>query len=203
MRASRSWYNLNRPRQAQITAEAAALREDEQPQASSYEAFDLEREGLEGAFARYSPYVAAIGMSLLGRDEELEDLVQEVFLKAHKHLAQLRSPDALKPWLAQITVNTAKRMLYRRRLVRFVGLDDYEGYHHLQSHSADPEQSAQLAQLYKLLDKAPVQERLAWTLRHVQGVRLQEVADLCGCSLATAKRRIASVDALFAKELES
>lgn len=150
---------------------------------------------------RFSPYVAAIGMSLLGRDEELDDLVQEVFLKAHKHLDQLRQPELIKPWLAQITVNTAKRMLYRRRIVRFVGLDDYEGYAQLQSVGADPEQSAQLAQMYTILDKAAVSDRLAWTLRHVHGERLQRVADLCGCSLATAKRRIAAVETLFAQEL--
>lgn len=185
---------LNSSRQAKLT--------NTQAEAShAHGAFDLEREGLEGAFVRFSPYVAAIGMSLLGRDEELDDLVQEVFLKAHKHLDQLRQPELIKPWLAQITVNTAKRMLYRRRIVRFVGLDDYEGYAQLQSVGADPEQSAQLAQMYTILDKAAVADHLAWTLRHVHGERLQRVADLCGCSLATAKRRIAAVELLFTQEL--
>ena len=166
--------------------------------------FDLEREGLEGAFLRFSPYVAAIGLNVLGRDEELDDLVQEVFLRAHKHLHQLRQPEAIKPWLAQITVNTARRMLYRRRLVRFVGLEDPERdpYRTLSAPGLNPEQLTELRQLYALLDRAPVQDRLAWTLRHVQGERLQEVALLCGCSLATAKRRIASVEAMLHAELQ-
>jgi RNA polymerase sigma-70 factor (ECF subfamily) len=43
-----------------------------------------------------------------------------------------------------------------------------------------------------VLDELPAAERLAWTLRHVEGERLEQVARQCGCSLATAKRRIAA-----------
>jgi RNA polymerase sigma-70 factor (ECF subfamily) len=39
---------------------------------------------------------------------------------------------------------------------------------------------------------------VAWLLRHVEGERLQDVALACGCSLATAKRRIASAQAALA-----
>jgi RNA polymerase sigma-70 factor (ECF subfamily) len=38
----------------------------------------------------------------------------------------------------------------------------------------------------------PTQPRIAWILRFVEDYRLDEVADACGCSLATAKRRIAA-----------
>jgi RNA polymerase sigma-70 factor (ECF subfamily) len=37
--------------------------------------------------------------------------------------------------------------------------------------------------------------RIAWTLRYVEREKLEEVARLCGCSLATAKRRIAATQA--------
>ena len=50
-----------------------------------------------------------------------------------------------------------------------------------------------LEALYAALAALPVDERLAWTLRHVEGSTLEEVAVGCGCSLATAKRRIARV----------
>jgi hypothetical protein len=55
---------------------------------------------------------------------------------------------------------------------------------------ADPEARALLAQAYALLQTLPTDERIAWTLRHVERHRLGAVATLTGCSLATAKRRI-------------
>jgi RNA polymerase sigma-70 factor (ECF subfamily) len=54
-----------------------------------------------------------------------------------------------------------------------------------------PDERAMLEGLYVALGKLPVEERLAWTLRHVEGASLDEVAIGCECSLATAKRRIA------------
>ena len=55
-----------------------------------------EEEHLGDLFRRYSPYVATIGIRLLGRDDELDDLVQEVFIEAYRGFHQLRSPDAVK-----------------------------------------------------------------------------------------------------------
>ena len=40
------------------------------------------------------------------------------------------------------------------------------------------------------LQTVPPDDRIAWTLRHVERHRLEAVAELCGCSLATVKRRI-------------
>lgn len=183
---------------------SAPARQPDSARAASEAAdapFDLEAEGLEGAFRRFSPYVASIGIKLLGRDDEIDDLVQDVFLKAHKNLGRLQDPDAIKSWLGRITVNTAKNRLRTRRVKRFIGLDDYGGYLEAVDHRLDPERRAQLAQLYRALDRLPVKLRMAWTLRQVQGEKLADVADLCDCSLATAKRRIAKAEELLKKEL--
>jgi RNA polymerase sigma-70 factor (ECF subfamily) len=44
--------------------------------------------------------------------------------------------------------------------------------------------------VYALLQTMPADDRIAWTLRHVERHRLEAVAELSECSLATAKRRI-------------
>ena len=54
------------------------------------------------------------------------------------------------------------------------------------------ETRAELAAVGRTLAQVPTNERLAWMLRHVDGEPVAEVARLCGCSLATAKRRIAA-----------
>jgi RNA polymerase sigma-70 factor, ECF subfamily len=147
---------------------------------------------LEEAFRRYSPYVAAVALRILGRDDEVDDIVQNVFIEAMKSLSSLREPAAVKGWLATITVRVTRRRLRWRKVKTFLGLEKIANYEQLVAKQASPEDSALLKSVYQLLDHVPVEQRLAWALRHVEGEQLEMVAELCGCSLATAKRRIAA-----------
>jgi RNA polymerase sigma-70 factor (ECF subfamily) len=145
---------------------------------------------LEQAFRLHSSYVAAVATRLLGRDGEVADLVQDVFLTALRDLPRLRDPASLRSWLASMTAHKAQGRFRRRRLRAFLGLDEVYHYEELVDDGASPEQRALLARVYQVLDSVPAADRIAWTLRHVEGQKLEEVALTCGCSLATAKRRI-------------
>jgi RNA polymerase sigma-70 factor (ECF subfamily) len=146
---------------------------------------------IDEAFRLYAPYVARIGYRLLGRDSDIDDLVQDVFLAAHRGLSNLRQPEAIRGWLATVAVRKARRRLRRRRMWSMVGIgtDGPEAVD-VADPAATPEQRALVAQIYRLLDRLPVDQRIAWSLRFVDGQTLERVAELCGCSLATAKRRI-------------
>jgi RNA polymerase sigma-70 factor (ECF subfamily) len=66
------------------------------------------RGGDEAAWAifveRYSRYVLAIAKRAYGlREQDAEDVFQELFARAHAHLGSLRDDDALRPWVAQLT----------------------------------------------------------------------------------------------------
>lgn len=143
-------------------------------------------------FLEYAPYVAKIGLRMLGRRSETDDFVQDVFLEAHKGLGQLRDPALAKSWLAGIAVNTARHRLRRRRLASTFFLDRPPAYLDVASPDASPEERMLVARICSALDQLPVDQRLAWSLRHLAGERLDDVAVLCGCSLATAKRHIAA-----------
>src|SRR3954447_14241879 len=83
-----------------------------------------ERTDASSIFRRYSPYVAAIALRLLGRDDDVDDVVQDVFLASLRGLTALRDPAAIRGWLATVTVRTTRRRLRMRRLRAMVGLDD-------------------------------------------------------------------------------
>ena len=153
-------------------------------------------------FKRYAPYVARIGLRLLGREADVDDLIQEVFLAAFRQRDQLRDPNAAKNWLATIAVRTARRQLRRRRLRQFVGLDQGGPALELPDPQISPEKRALLSRVYEILDRMGVERRLAWTLRYVEGEKLEVVAERCSCSLATVKRRIASAQALLLAEMD-
>lgn len=156
---------------------------------------------LSAVFRCYAPYVARIGLRILGRPDEVDDLVQDVFLSAHKHIAELRDPAALKGWLASITVRAAQRRLKKLRLVGFFGFrPDEPDYARVTDNQASLEDKALIAAVFAALDSLPVNERVAWSLRHLEGETLERVAELCECSLSTAKRRVLTAqDALVKK----
>jgi RNA polymerase sigma-70 factor (ECF subfamily) len=151
---------------------------------------------LATAFRQFSPYVARIGIRILGRDDgEIDDLVQDVFTHAAAGLQRFAHPAEVKQWLATVTVRASVRRLRARRLRRFVFLsDDRAGVAEPVSPAASPEQRALIARIYRLLDGLPARQRAAWVLRHIEGDRLEEVASHLGCSLATAKRLIAAAE---------
>jgi len=122
----------------------------------------------------------------------VEDVVHDAFLRAQARLGELRDPDAFRSWLGAIVVRLVRTRLRRRRLLRTFGLSTPEpvDLDAIASPEAGPELRAQLAQIYALLRTVTPDDRIAWTLRHVERHRLEAVANLCGCSLATAKRRI-------------
>lgn len=147
---------------------------------------------LDALFRRYSSYVAAVAHRLLGRDEEVDDTIQEVFLVAVKSLKTVRDPGAIRGWLARITVRTARQRLRKRRMRQFLGLESPVAYENVSDTGANGEDRALLARVYRVLDAMPANQRIAWSLRYIEGEPLENVATLSGCSLATAKRRIAA-----------
>jgi RNA polymerase sigma-70 factor (ECF subfamily) len=158
---------------------------------------------IEDAFRAYAPYVARIGLRLLGRPDEVDDLVQDAFVEAHRGLRDVREPAALKGWLATIAVRLARRRLIRRNRLRFLGWGTAEEWAAAPASGATPEQGAMLAAVYRALDAMPADQRIAWVLRVVEGEQLEETARLCGCSLATVKRWIGTAHAAVRKAVEA
>jgi RNA polymerase sigma-70 factor, ECF subfamily len=153
-----------------------------------------EEEELGDLFRRYSSYVATIGIRLLGRDDELDDLVQEVFIEAYRGLHQLRSPDAAKAWLARITVRRATRRLRRRRLRSFFSLESLPADARLVDDAASPEQKAEVVSTYRMVERIPIRQRVVWVLKYVQGETLDAIAEICRCSKATVQRRLRAAE---------
>lgn len=156
---------------------------------------------IDVVFREQASFVAWVALRILGRDEEVDDVVQEVFLSAMSGLKSLRDPTAVRAWLKTVTVRTARRRLYKRRIKAMLRLDVHKDVGDIASPGASPEDHATLRGIYSVLDRMPVEHRLAWTLRHVEGESLPSVATLVGCSLATAKRRIAAAQARLDQEL--
>lgn len=161
------------------------------PSASQLIAHHYESEvvAFDPLFERYHRYVAGIAVRLMGRDDsDVDDVVQDVFLLASRRLSRLSDMASAKGWLAVVTTRTVRRKLVRRRFRRFFHVDSPPP--DVPAPGASPEDHAILRRVYEVLETLPVDQRLAWSLRVLEGEQLESVASACGCSLATAKRRV-------------
>jgi RNA polymerase sigma-70 factor (ECF subfamily) len=157
---------------------------------------------LEDLYKRFAPYVAAIASRILGRENEVEDVVQDVFMAAMRGLKKRDQLLQAKSWFATVTVRSSMRKLRVRSLWNVFDLAEPPQYERLSDSSAGPEERRMIAEVYRALDGVSAKERVAWVLRHVQGESLEETALLCECSLATAKRRISAAHAVVKQRLE-
>jgi RNA polymerase sigma-70 factor, ECF subfamily len=153
---------------------------------------EQDRAAFEVLYRRHAAFAMNLAVRIQGGSGDVEDVVHDAFLRAHARLGELRDPEAFRSWLGAIVVRLVRTRLRRRRLLRAVGIASPEpvDLDAVASTEAGPELRAQLAQIYALLHTVAPDDRIAWTLRHVENHRLEAVAGLCGCSLATAKRRI-------------
>lgn len=152
----------------------------------------------EALYRRYVRVVWTTALRLLGHRADAEDVVQDTFTEAIRDLSLLRKPDALRPWLLRIVVHQAHRRFRRRTLLRKLGLQrgtDDATLAELVHPGAPSDVRAELALVDRALRGVSIEERFAWILRYVEGHSLEEVAQACGCSLATAKRRLAKATA--------
>ncbi|MEQ9500074.1 MAG: sigma-70 family RNA polymerase sigma factor [Deltaproteobacteria bacterium] len=125
------------------------------------------------------------------RDDAL-DVVQDAFVQAFRRLPQLTEPAAFRGWLRTIACRIVYRQSKRRRVLCFFGLAPPE-VSRLSTWvrpGTSPEVLAELRTIDEVLTGLPAALRVAWVLRYVEEETLQDVAEQCGCSLATAKRRI-------------
>jgi RNA polymerase sigma-70 factor (ECF subfamily) len=148
-------------------------------------------------FDRNADDIERLLYRILGPDSEIGDLLQEVFLIALSSIGQLREPEALRGWLRGIAVRRARKCILRRQRWRFIQLFAPSDLPEREAPVPSAEVSEALRCTYAVLEQLPPDERVAFALRHVDGLELTAVAQACGVSLATIKRRLARAQRTF------
>jgi RNA polymerase sigma-70 factor (ECF subfamily) len=147
---------------------------------------------------RYGPYLERLLGRMVGWDPELPDLLQDVFLQAFQCLGDLKNPAALKGWLGRIAIFTARAWIRKRRLRRgWLRVLPPEELPESKAVVPEPEVVEALQHTHAVLDALPADERMAFVLRFVDGMKLREVARICGVSLSTVKRTLLRAEKRF------
>lgn len=159
------------------------------------------RAGHPGAAAifydRHAANVYRTLTAALGPDDELPDLLQEVFIRALDGIKQLRDVEHVRGWLTSIAIFVARAHIRRRSRRSWLRVfsPEHTRPNALEQPSLDVRRS--LREVYAVLDGMPLGERLAFVLRFVDGMTLTDAAEACAISLATFKRRLVRGQRLF------
>jgi len=132
---------------------------------------------------------------------EVEDITQETFIKAYRALASFRGDSAFYTWLYRIGVNTAKNFLVsqgRKQPVTITGFDtedaeNFEGANQLREVNTPESElmGKQVAQtVNQALEALPEELRTAISLREIEGLSYEEIADIMNCPIGTVRSRI-------------
>ncbi|OYY48200.1 MAG: RNA polymerase sigma factor RpoE [Methylophilales bacterium 28-44-11] len=140
-------------------------------------------------------------LSRMIRDQaEVEDVVQESFIKAYRALHNFRGDSAFYTWLYRIGINTAKNYLVsmgrKPQVMQEIEIDDVENFDQgIEMRTMDTPETAlmtkEIAQTVNdTIANLPDELRTAITLRELEGLSYEDIAEIMQCPIGTVRSRI-------------
>ncbi len=145
---------------------------------------------LRDLYNAHSDHVREVIVRHGGPELEPEDLVQEVFLAAHRKIRRLRTYSEPRAWLHLAALREVWKAHRRRRLLRFLPLSAARPVSTEELPDAACQRRESHAWLYRLLDALPRLQREALLLFHVDGLSSAQIGSLLGCPEETVRTRI-------------
>jgi RNA polymerase sigma-70 factor, ECF subfamily len=148
---------------------------------------------------RHQHRVFAVARGIVKRQEDAEDVAQQVFVKAYFSLKRFDQRAAFSTWLYKITVNECWDLLRKRKARPLVYESDFNDeqssqFSAIERESAGgPDASERLAmrqRLGNMLDQLEPRDRSMLVLKEVEGFSVEEIAELLGLNANTVKVRL-------------
>ena len=155
-----------------------------------YQAFDL-------LVLKYQSRLISTAFKFVKDVQIAEDIVQDSFIKAFNALESFREDSSFYTWIYRITVNTSKNFLVskkRKSELLNSDLSEEASYEIEPVETYSPEDLVQATQLQKVItetiDQLGEDTRTALTLRELDGLSYEQIADVVNCPVGTVRSRI-------------
>ncbi|WER46947.1 RNA polymerase sigma factor RpoE [Cupriavidus sp. WKF15] len=170
-----------------------------------------DKRAFELLVAKYHRKIIRLISRLVRDPAEVEDVAQDAFIKAYRALPQFRGESAFYTWLYRIAVNTAKNYLaiQGRRPEASSDIDTEEAETFADGEQLrdinTPESMLHTRQVAETVNRAmealPEELRTAITLREIEGLSYEEIAEAMGCPIGTVRSRIFRAREAIAEKL--
>jgi RNA polymerase sigma-70 factor (ECF subfamily) len=161
--------------------------------------------------AKYQRKLGRLLSRFIRNPTEVEDVVQEAFIKAYRALPSFRGESAFYTWLYRIGINAAKNYLVSegRRPPTTTEFDseEAEGFEDAEQlrNINTPENELMSKQVAETVNKAmeslPEELKTAITLREIEGLSYEEIASMMNCPIGTVRSRIFRARETIAEKL--
>jgi len=151
---------------------------------------------------RFAPMVLMTARRSLGSRSEAEDVAQEVFFRVFRKVKAIRDPDSLRSFIYSFAVRVLKAELRRRKVrgwLPFLPEPPLDfGFRTL-----DVEGRDHLRKLYALLDRLTARDRIAFVLRRMESMTVEEIAATMDLSISTVKRSLAHASSRLSRWIDA
>ncbi len=162
-----------------------------------------DRTAFDALVRRYDRSVLRLALHMLGNEEDAQDVHQEAFIKAYRHLSNFRFECSFYTWLYRIVTNLCLDQLRRRKsrredpaTVTDTAGDEIDLMANVQDEraAADParelERKHQQAAIQSALGELTPRERMVFELKHYQGLKLRTIGEMLSTTEETAKNTL-------------
>ncbi|HUH25015.1 MAG TPA: sigma-70 family RNA polymerase sigma factor [Flavobacterium sp.] len=166
-----------------------------------------EKELYEIIVRRFNPYLYKVGRSYNYNHEDTQDLMQETFIDAYKNLIQFEGRADFKTWIMRIMLNNCYRKKEKSSFKNEI-MQDVNDYSKPMFTNANNDtdkiiQNRELAHIIEdALGKIPLDYRMAFSLREINGMNVSETANLLNISEANVKVRLNRAKTMLRHEIE-
>ncbi|MEQ1522516.1 MAG: RNA polymerase sigma factor [Aestuariivirga sp.] len=195
---------------AQIRAiDGTAAREDIE---LARRALAREGDAFRTIMKKHNQRLYRIARGVVRNDSEAEDIVQEAYVRAFAHLNSFRGDSTLATWLSRIVINEALGRLRKKRAQKVVAIS---GGQTLEGQiiqfpnndsNTDPERNMAQRQILQIVEKAtdalPDVYRTVFIARVIEGLSIDETAEMLGIRPETVKTRLHRARTLVRKQLD-
>ncbi len=149
---------------------------------------------------KYDRQVLSIAVSYVNSAEDAKDVYQEVLLRVYRGLKRFQFRSEFSTWLYRITTNVCLSYRSKRRQHRHASLDrdveeDDSPLHRASDNAADASAADQSAlngeiamHVRDALERLSPKQKMVFTLRHYEGYKLREIADMMELNEGTVKK---------------
>jgi RNA polymerase sigma-70 factor (ECF subfamily) len=170
------------------------------------EAINLCREGqIEGLRVLYDLHrtkVYNLSWRMLGKPQDAEDALQEIFIKVFDRIKNYRGDSAFSTWLYRMTANHCLDILRRRKIITFIGMDHAPEAFDKSGKDQPGTKMGLSPVIEKALDRLPEKQKRCLVMREMEDLTYEEIAQVLGLTLGSVKSNIHRAKAFLRQCLE-
>jgi RNA polymerase sigma factor (sigma-70 family) len=162
-----------------------------------------EKELYELLVRKYNQRLYRIARSIVKNDSEVEDILQDTYLKAYENLSQFRNKSQFSTWIIRILINNANASLNKRkRFDNSLSIESASEAENTLSHTPDPMSNNELKKILEVaIDNLSENLRCVYMMREVEGLSVAETSECLSISEENVKTRLHRAKAILKDEL--